>query len=271
MPNPILNKKTFSNEQAYSSSEMTAGWAAGGVATADAPARVETAPKTMTINGTIAKTLVLMALLIAAAGFGWSMIDIPAAGQVSLSGAAGVWLFGSMIAALVLGLVTAFAPKAAPFTAPLYAIAEGILVGAISAIYNARWNGIVLQAVAATIGVFLVMLVLYTSRAIRVTPKLQRGIIAATVGVLLAYLGIFIASLFTNSIEMFSSGPIGIIFSFIVAGVAAFNLLLDFSFVEQGSTAGAPKRYEWYCGFGLLVTLVWLYLSILRLLGAARG
>ncbi|MFZ4515403.1 MAG: Bax inhibitor-1/YccA family protein [Acidimicrobiia bacterium] len=266
MPNPILNKNTFKADRAYQTDDTAAGWAAPtGMPAAAAAART----RAMTVNGTIVKTLVLLAVLIAAAGYGWSLVDATAQ-EPTLSGSAPIILIGSMIGAIALGLITAFVPKAAPFTAPLYALFEGVLVGMISALYNAQYSGIVLQAVAATLGVFLVMLFLYTSRTIRVTPRLQQGILMATLGVFVAYLLLFVASLFTNAIEVFSSGPIGIVFSLIVAGVAAFNLLLDFSFIETGSQQGAPRRYEWYCGFGLMVTLVWLYLSILRVLAAAR-
>lgn len=271
MPNPILNKNTFKSERAYQGDENAAGWAAPSTTSGPPtdPGATVVRSGAMSVNGTIIKTLVLMALLIVAGGYGWSLADTAAA-TATLSPTGTIVLFASMIGALVLGLLTAFKPKFAPVTAPLYALCEGVLVGLISATYNAQYSGIVLQAVAATIGVFAVMLVLYTSRTIRMTPRLQMGIIVATMGVFVAYLLIFVASFFTNSIAVFSSGPIGIIFSLIVAGVAAFNLLVDFSFIEEGSKQGAPRMYEWYCGFGLLVTIVWLYLSILRLLAAAR-
>lgn len=268
MPNPVLNKKTFAGASSYSDAEMTSGWAAG-TASPAAVADARATTGAMTVNGTILKTAGLLVLLCAAGVYGWSLVDATAT-QVQISGSGSIVLIGCLIGALALGFITAFVPKAAPFTAPLYALAEGVVVGMISALYNAQYNGIVLQAVATTIGVFVVMLALYTSRVIRVTPRVQMMIIGATIGVMFAYFGIFIASLFTNAIDVFSSGPIGIAFSLLVAGIAAFNLLLDFSFIEQGANAQAPKLYEWYCGFGLLVTLVWLYLSILRLLGAAR-
>lgn len=269
MPNPMLNEKTFSPEKAYNADEMQAGWAAGGDAGAGAPTTTASAPGAMTLNGTIARTLVLLALLVAAGGFGWSQVSISGT-EFTVTTTGTVLLLVGMFGGLALAFLTAFVPKAAPITAPLYALAQGGVVGMISAMFEAQYPGIVLQAVAASVGVFVVMLLLYTSRAIRVTPKLQRGIIAATFGVLVAYLGLWIASFFTNSVEVFNGGPVGIIFSLIVAGVAAFNLLLDFSFVEQGVQERAPKYFGWYCAFAIMVTLVWLYLTILRLIAMLR-
>jgi uncharacterized YccA/Bax inhibitor family protein len=264
----MLNEKTFSKEKAYSTDEMSAGWAAGAM-TAGAPSPSASTTGVMTINGTVARTLILLALLVVAGGFGWSQVTVTGT-NFTMTPMGSFLLVGGVIGGLVLALITAFVPKAAPITAPLYALAQGSVVGLISGIFEAQYPGIVLQAVAASIGVFLVMLLLYTSRTIRVTPKLQKGIIAATLGVFVAYLGIFLASFFTNSVELFSGGPVGIIFSLIVAGVAAFNLLLDFSFVEEGAQAQAPKYFSWYCAFGIMVTLVWLYLTILRLLAMLR-
>ncbi len=275
MPNPILNAKTFKNESTYTSSDLEAGWAAPNAATTDAAST--TRPVVMTINGAIVKTLLLFAILLVGAGWGWSQVDIISRPEAlggdyaNMSSTTSVVLFVALFAALGLGIATAFAPKAARFTGPLYALAEGVVLGVVSALYEAQWNGIVLQAVAVTLGVMFVMLFAYTSRAIRVTPKLAKGIFIATAGVLVAYLGMFLASLFGLNVDVFQSGPIGIVVSAVIAGIAASNLLLDFALIEEGARNEAPRYYEWYCGFGLMVTLVWLYLSILRLIAVIQG
>ena len=159
----------------------------------------------------------------------------------------------------------------ARITAPLYAVAEGLVLGAISAAFEAQFEGIVLQAVALTIGVFATMLVLYATGRIRVTARLRTGIIAATGAVCLVYFVSILFSIFGSSVPyIHSSGPIGIGFSLLVVGIAAMNLTLDFDFIERAEQAGAPRHLEWFAALGLVVTLVWLYLEILRLLAKLR-
>jgi len=154
--------------------------------------------------------------------------------------------------------------------APVYAVATGVAVGAISKAYNDAYSGIVLQAVGATLGVFVVMLVAYRSGIIRVTARFRRVVIGATLGVMLFYGVSMLLSLFGTDIFPQGSSLMSIGFSFLVAGIAAMNLALDFDFIEKAEAAGAPKYMEWYAAFGLLVTLVWLYLEILRLLSKMR-
>ena len=215
----------------------------------------------MTLDGVVNKTGIL--ILICMAGFvtAWYQ-PVPAVGV----GAAGA------ILGLVLCIVTCFAPKASPYTSPVYAFCEGLFLGAISAVLEARLPYIAAQAAALTFGTLVVMLALYKTRIIRVTEGLKAGVIAATAAIALLYVVCFVLSLFGKQVPyIHASGPIGIAFSLFVVGLAAFNLLLDFDFIEQGVYAGAPKYLEWYAGFSLLVTLVWLYLELLRLLSKLRG
>ena len=150
-------------------------------------------------------------------------------------------------------------------------MAQGLAVGAISKAYEVEFDGIVLQAVGLTIGVFTMMLVLYATGRIRVTPRLRTGIIAATLGVGAFYLAAFLFSLFGGSVPFINdSGPLGIGFSVVVVVIAALNLTLDFDFIDRAERAGAPRSMEWFAALGLLVTLIWLYLEILRLLAKLR-
>jgi uncharacterized YccA/Bax inhibitor family protein len=218
---------------------------------------------TMTINGAIQKTLLLLLIAAVTGLFTWNRYfsgdDITA------------FVYGGAILGLVVVIVAAFAPRFAPILGPVYAALEGLVVGGISAIYQDAYAGLPAQAVGLTLGVLLIMLTLYATRTIRVTNKLRIGVIAATGAVVLVYLVSIVMSLFGAQVPyIHDSGPVGIIFSLVVVGIAAFNLLLDFDFIERGSQAGAPKFMEWYAALGLLVTLIWLYLEILRLLGKAR-
>jgi uncharacterized YccA/Bax inhibitor family protein len=175
-----------------------------------------------------------------------------------------------MLAGLGCALVLTFKPTFARVLAPVYAVATGVAVGAISKAYNDAYSGIVLQAVGATLGVFVVMLVAYRGGIIRVTARFKRVVIGATLGVMLFYGVSLLLSLFGIDIFPQGSSLMSIGFSFLVAGIAAMNLALDFDFIEKAAAAGAPKYMEWYAAFGLLVTLVWLYLEILRLLSKMR-
>jgi len=250
MANPVLNEKTFAPEH-------VAQWQGAGVT----PTRV------MTLDGTIFRSLIMLALLLAGGAVGWAATSTGADGELAFP----AWMVLPLIAGLVLGLVVAFVPKFAPIGAPLYAVSYGLVVGALSKAYEEWYSGIVLQAVAITAAVFGVMLLLYTSRAIRVTPRVRLTIIGATFGILVVYLISWIVSLFGVTVPFLSNGLFGLLFSVVVAGVAAFNLLLDFDVIERGSNAGAPVYMSWYAAFGLTVTLVWLYLSILRILAILNG
>lgn len=247
------------------------------------PPVVTTGGRTMTLGGVAAATLLMFAVLLVGGALGWSFVDIGQPDTVtSIDGSTTTTFpdvtitrlpifFGSLIAAFVLAIVTAFKPKAARFTALPYAFLEGIVLGVISAFYGAQFQGIVAQAVLATLGVFLVMLVLFGLRILRATPRFVKGVVAATFGIAFMYLGVLIANLFGVAEGFWTSGsPIGIGISLVVVVVAALNLILDFEFIEQGSKRGLPAYMDWYAGFGLMVTLVWLYLEMLRLLARLR-
>lgn len=232
----------------------------------------------MTMNGTVLKSATLVGITVVAATVTWGMV------QSSGMGAAMPWAIGGLIVGLILGFVISFKPTTAPFLAPLYAVAEGLIVGAISAVYEAaygspngqtgQFSGIVIQAVGLTLGVLAVMLAIYGFRIIRVTPKLAAGIMAAVGAAMMFYLITFVANLVFGPSTMpwlHEASPIGIGISVLMIGIAAFKLLLDFDLIEQGVKQGAPKYMEWYAGFALLVTLIWLYIEFLRLLSKLRS
>jgi len=182
------------------------------------------------------------------------------------------WMLGGLIAGTVLAFITIFAERFAGVTAPLYAVCEGLFLAGISLVFESQYPGIAPQAVALTFGVFVVMLGVYRSGLIKVTDKFRMGVVAATGGIALIYLVSIVLGLFgVNMPLIHSSGMFGILFSLFVVGIASLNLVLDFDFIERGAQAGAPKYMEWYGAFGLLVTLVWLYLEILRLLSKLRS
>lgn len=264
--NPALNEKAF---QRLAGTE--AGWAAGTQPLEDAYAAPSAGPiahtDAMTVGGTVWATASLLVLVVASGVYGWISVDVTS-DTVSLPG----WIFPVVLGALGVAMVTIFKPNLARFTAPVYALLQGAFVGAISGLYNTAYEGIVVQAVGLTIGVFAVMLFLYGTRIIKVTEKLRMGIVAATGAIVLVYVANMILSLFNAEVPfLHDTGPLGIGISLLIVGVAAFNLLLDFDFVERGVAAGAPKKMEWYAAFGLVVTIVWLYLELLRLLAKLQG
>ena len=217
----------------------------------------------MTVQGTVGKTFVLLAILMATAAWSWNA----SAGQTLAIGMLAVAGIGGFIVAMI----TIFKPTIAPWTAPIYAALEGVLLGAISQVielqYGAKVPGIAMQAVTLTCGVLFIMLFAYATRIIRVTDKLKMGIIVATSALCLFYVVSMLLSFFGVGVPLlFSATKLGIGFSLFVVGLAAFNLLLDFDFIEKSAASEAPKYMEWYGAFGLMVTLIWLYLEILRLL-----
>jgi uncharacterized YccA/Bax inhibitor family protein len=219
---------------------------------------------TMTVQGAVQKTAVLLVLLIVGGAFSWESVrNNPPQGALL----AGVGAIGGLIFAFV----TCFKQSWAPVTAPIYAVLEGLFLGAISAYLETRFKGIVFQGMTATVGVLASMLVAYQSGMIRVTQKFRMGVVAATGAIFLVYLVGMIMSFFGTSIPyIHQSGWFGIGFSLLVVGVAALNLVLDFDFIEKGAGVGAPKFMEWYAAFGLMVTLVWLYIELIRLLAKLR-
>jgi len=218
----------------------------------------------MTINGTVTKSAILLALLVGAAGYTWDLLKT--------GGNVGPWVLGGALGGFVVAMVTVFKKEWAPVTAPLYALLEGLFLGAVSAIFAARFEGIVFQAVTLTFGVFFSLLIAYQTRLIKATENFKLGVFAATGGIFLIYLVGLVMSFFGTRIPyIHESGWIGIGFSLFVVVIAALNLVLDFDFIEQGAERRAPKYMEWYAAFGLLVTLVWLYIEILRLLSKLRN
>lgn len=217
---------------------------------------------TMTMSSVLRQTGLLFLLLVVAAYYGWTQ---------AVSGEITAIFWVSMIASLVLLLVTVFKPQLVKFTAPLYALSQGVMVGAISRVYETLWDGIIVQAVLATFAVFVAMLFLYANRIIKVTDRMRSTIILATVGVALFYLVSIVLSLFgVNMPFIWDGGPLSIALSVLIVGIASFNLLLDFDTIERGIVNRAPAWMSWFAAFGLMVTVIWLYLEILRLLALTR-
>ncbi len=265
--------------------EAAASGGASGIAAAFSRAEMAPIPPEtttgarMTVGGTLTATGVLFVLLLATGWIGWSQVTqsevtgLNAQGQVVTQVVTDFpgWVWFPMIGGVIIGLVTAFKPKLARVTAPLYALGYGFAIGAISHMYDLQYDGIVLQAIGATLAVFLVMFLLYATRIIKVTKRFVVGVIAATGGIFVLYLAGAIASLFGADIAFWNDPtPLGIGISVVICIVAALNLAIDFAFIEQASKAGMPKYMEWYGAFGLTVTLVWLYLEMLRLLSLLR-
>ena len=244
--NPALGENTFRN---IGSGQY------GGYGAIDASAR-------MTVGGTVNKTALLLLCALATAAWTWNQFltsrDIGAIGGLVLVGCIG---------GMVLAFVTIFKKEWSMVTAPAYALLEGMALGGISAFFEMRYPGIAIQAVSLTFGTLLAMLFVYRRGLIMVTQKFQLGVFAATGGIALFYFAQMLLSFFGIRFFTLNSGsPIGIVISLVIVAVAALNLVLDFDFIERGAASGAPKYMEWYGAFGLMVTLVWLYLEMLRLL-----
>ena len=225
----------------------------------------------MTLNGTVNKTAFLLVLTLAGALFTWSQFS--AALAAGNPGAVMPYVWGGAIGGFVVALVTIFKKQWSPVTAPLYAVLEGLFLGAVSAMFELRYPGIVMQAVGLTFGTLAALLMAYRSGLIKATENFKLGVFAATGGIALLYLvNIGMRAFgFGGMGFIHDSGLIGIAFSGFVVVIAALNLVLDFDFIENGVEKGAPKYMEWYAAFGLLVTLVWLYLEILRLLSKLQS
>jgi len=234
--NPALNEKAFK----------------GQVAIGDA----------MTLQGTVNKTGLLLLCTVATAAWTWGL------SHSESPEAAIPWMIGGLVGGFVVALVTIFKKTWSPFTAPLYALLEGLALGGISAVFEKTYHGIAIQAVGLTLGTLFVMLLAYKSGMIRATQGFKIGVIAATGGIAVFYIiEMVLGSFFHIQVPAINgSGPWGIAFSLFVVVIAALNLVLDFDMIETGVRGGAPKYMEWYGAFGLMVTMVWLYLEMLRLL-----
>lgn len=243
MANPVLNENIFRRESAvYSNTGV------------------------MTVGGTATKTLLLLLMVVAGAAYSWKLYYNAINPQSITS-----WMFGGLIVAFIMAMIISFRPKSAPFLSPIYAAGEGLALGGISAILNEQFAltapNIVINAVALTLVTAVVMFTVYRSGLVKVNGTFTKVLSIALISIMVFYLGSWIVSLFGVNLTMLhNSSPLSIGISLVIVAVAAFSLLMDFEFIRQASAAGAPKYMEWYGAFGLTVTLVWLYLELLKLL-----
>ena len=246
MPNPLRSNNPILKESAFT----------GELATGQA----------MTIQGTVNKAGILLLCVVIGAAWTWGLSHSPE------PEAALPWTIGGALGGFAMALVTIFKKSWSPLTSPIYALLEGLLLGGISALFEKSYPGIAMQAISLTLGVLFVMLLAYKFRIIQATRGFVLGVIAATGGIALVYLVNMVMTVFFHSqISILNSAtPLGIGISVFVVIIAALNLILDFDLIERGAAMGAPKYMEWYGAFGLMVTLVWLYMEILRLLGKVR-
>lgn len=220
---------------------------------------------TATISGTSYKILIFLSLCVTGGYFGWQSM-------ASASSVVAPLMIGSVIIAMIAAIITVFKPNLAFFTGTIYALAQGYVLGAISQVYNADFNGIVVQAIGLTGAIFFVSLWAFWLGLIKVTQKFRVGVIIATLGIALYYLIAFIIGLFGVSAPLiYDTGTFGIIFSLVIIFIATLNLILDFDLIQQAEKRRLPKYFEWYGAFALMVTLIWLYLEVLRLLGKTRS
>jgi uncharacterized YccA/Bax inhibitor family protein len=238
--NPVLKEKVFAGELATG--------------------------EVMTIQGTVNKTGLLLLLVVVGAAWTWGLV------HSETPEAATPWMLGGALLGFVIALVTVFKKTWAPISAPIYALCQGLFLGGISAILNKSYQGIAIQAVSLTFAVMFVLLLAYKFGIIRATRGFKLGVIAATGGIAIVYLVNMFMGLFFRTQMSFlrDASPLGIGVSLFIVVIAALNLILDFDMIENAARMGAPKYMEWYGAFGLMVTLVWLYLEILRLLSKMR-
>ena len=247
MANPVLEKEF---------GKVSATSATADVAMQNAAPPPSTEGRTMSVGSVLISTAALLILVAGGAAWGWANAALVQRWY---------WLFFLLLIGLV--IVTVSRPRFALLTGVLYALGQGAFIGSISKVYETFYDGIVFQALLATLAVFVAMLFLYATRIIKVTQKLRSVIIIATVGIGLFYLFSFLLSLFGADVPLISgAGTTALVFSILVVLAAAFNLLLDFQVIEHGVRSGAPRSYSWFAAFGLMVTIIWLYIELLRLL-----
>ena len=247
--NPVLRENVFNQARSYGSTDS------------------------MTIQGAVNKTFILFGILLASAAWVWGKVMQPAVpwAEGGVSGNVGVYIGGGALVGFVIALVTCFKAEWAKVTAPIYALCEGLALGGISAIMEMRFPGIALQAVALTMAALFSLLTLYKTGVIRATERFKSIIFVATTAIAVTYFAEIILGFFHRGIPLINgSGIVGIVFSLVVVGIAAFNLIIDFDFIEQSAGRGVAKYMEWYAAFSLMITLVWLYMEILRLLSKLR-
>jgi uncharacterized YccA/Bax inhibitor family protein len=249
--NPALSEDTFEKYAQNGAFDAPPG----------SPAQIR---EVMTVEGTVNKTMILLLLAVVSASITWSMVLKPGGSDLAFP-----LMIGGMILGFIAAMVAIFKPNTSPYVAPVYALLEGLVLGGVSAVVNERYPGIAMQAVGLTFGTLAVMLVAYRARLIQVTDKFRMGVVAATGGIFVFYLVSFVLRMFGiggSFLAYDSASPIAIGISLVVVVIAALNLVLDFDLIERGARYRAPKFMEWYGAFSLMVTLVWLYLEILRLL-----
>jgi uncharacterized YccA/Bax inhibitor family protein len=248
--NPALNQDAFNR----------------GIALAD-----EAKSTGMTVAGTYTISAGLLILLAMAGAFGWSQvqIEIIRGEEVALTPR---WIWLGFLLTFVLAMVGAFAFRSAPIIAPLYALCEGALLGVVSRYYELEFDGVVAQAVLATLGIFLAMLALYATRIVKVTSRLVLGVAAAMGGLAIMWMTAWLLSLFGVQMAfLYAPTPLGIALSIGIVILGALNLMIDFDFIERAAASGAPGYMGWYAGFGLMLAIIWIYLSVLRVLALLRG
>jgi uncharacterized YccA/Bax inhibitor family protein len=246
MPNPLRSSNPVLKERIFAGQVAAVG-------------------DTMTIQGTVNKTGLLLLFVVVTAAWTWGL------GHSETPNAAIPWMAGGILLGTVFAFVTIFKRTWAPITAPIYALCEGLALGGISAILDRTYRGIAVEAVSLTFGVLFVLLLAYKTGIIRATRGFKLGVIAATGAIFLVYLVNMVMGFFHSSIPfLYSSSPLGIGVSVVIVIIAALNLILDFDLIETGARMGAPRYMEWYGAFALMVTLIWLYLEILRLLAKTR-
>ena len=228
-------------------------------------------PRGMTASGTYATTGLLLVTVVAAAAFGWSQVEIVSVdGRQEALTPAWTWLV--FLLTLIVGIVGAFAYRAAPITSVLYALGEGSLLGIASRYYELRYEGIVSQALVATFCIFVAVYLLYSLRIVKVTSRFATVVIAATGGIVLLYVAAWLLSLLGVDLRfLYAPTPLGIGISVVIVILGALNLTLDFDFIEKAAAGGAPKYMQWYAAFGLMLSLIWIYVYVLRLLAQLRS
>lgn len=266
MSNPVLTR-------GFTAEDQRAGWAAADTAAArtglDAGLQGPVVSgRVMTMGNAVLAIGVCFVLLVGAGAVGWTLPETSPAGDLTLPW----WLILFPLVGLGLVLLGLFRPRTSPIVAPTYSIALGLFLGAVSKVYENQWDGIVVQAVLATACVFFVVLALYALRVVKVTNRFVMGVAAATLGLVLLYVVALLLSLVGIELSfVYGSGPGAILISVVAVVIASLNLFVDFAVVERGVEAGAPSYYEWYAAMGLMVTVVWLYLEMLRLIARLRG
>jgi uncharacterized YccA/Bax inhibitor family protein len=267
MANPILTDKAFEQSARGGTLAPPRPGLWNPPSPADAAAVPAARTSTMTLDGVVVTAAGLFALLLVSAAVGWSLVTV-SDGQVQQFP---TWTLLLVLGGFGLVLLSSFKPHLSRFIAPVFAVAQGVFVGAISRSYETYYDGIVTQAVGATIAVAATMLVLYRARIIRVTERFRSVVMTATIGIAVFYGVSLLLRLFGVGVPFLQSASLfGIAFSVLVAGLAALNLLLDFDIIERGIQSRAPGYMNWFAALGLLVTLVWLYLELLRLLAKLR-